>query len=70
MIDRPEYDGAVFCRGLRDCVVRSTPGNDEEEEDIEGANEDNTVEIRRGDVWVLRWRAVRKAVGRGDMELV
>jgi GINS complex subunit 4 len=70
MIDRPEVDGAVFVRGLRDCVVRSTPGGDEEDEGDVDRNEEGVVEIRRGDVWVLRWRGVRGAVRRGDVELV
>jgi hypothetical protein len=58
-------------------VVRQTPdpnasggGWDANEEEEIGANEDGALEIRRGDVWVLRWSAVRKAVARGDVELV
>lgn len=60
MIDRPEEDSAVFCRVLRDAggVVIQSEG---------GAGE---VELTRGDVWVLRWRAVKDAVVKGDVELL
>ena len=54
MIDTPDADAAVFCRVLRD-------GESDGEEQIE---------LKRGDVWVLRWRSVHRAVERGDVELI
>lgn len=56
MVDAPDEDRAVFVRVLRDGVVERPP----EEE----------VQLRRGDVWVLRWRWVRGGVGRGDLEVI
>jgi GINS complex subunit 4 len=75
MRDRPDLDAAVFARVLRDCRVRSLPDPGEEErEEEEGMRDDGDadadLEVRRGDVWVLRWRSVRRAVGRGDVELI
>lgn len=60
MVDKPEGDSAVFCRVLRDCgsvEVQSEAGVGE-------------VELRRGDVWVLRWGTVKERVGRGDVEMI
>jgi len=58
MVDRPDADRAVFVRVLRDCgEVR-----------VEGT--DVRCEFRRGDVWVLRWSAVRDKVQDGDAELI
>jgi len=60
MIDNPDEDAAVFCRVLRDA------GNVE----IQGEAGTSDVELRRGDVWVVRWRDVREGVLRGDVELI
>lgn len=60
MVDKPEEDSAVFCRVLRD------PSNVE----IQGEAATTDVELRRGDIWVLRWSAVSEAVRRGDVELI
>lgn len=56
MVDAPDEDRAVFVRVLRDGVVERPP----EEE----------VQLRRGDVWVLRWRWVKSGVRRGDLEVI
>ncbi|KAF2478110.1 GINS complex, Sld5 component [Lindgomyces ingoldianus] len=58
MIEKPDEDTAVFCRALRDVgeVV------------VEGT--DKRFEIQRGDVSVIRWSAVRRAVLSGDIELI
>ncbi|WPH00615.1 Hypothetical protein R9X50_00344500 [Acrodontium crateriforme] len=61
MVDKPDEDTAVFCRVLRDIL---------EPVEVYGESETNDVELRRGDVWVLRWSAVREAVIRGDIELI
>ena len=60
MVDKPDEDSAVFCRVLRDA------GSVE----IQGEAGVGDVELRRGDVWVLRWSAVKEAAGRGDVEMI
>ena len=60
MVDKPDEDTAVFCRVLRDA------GSVE----VFGQEGTSVVELRRGDVWVLRWSAVKEGVGRGDVELI
>ncbi|KAK4548962.1 hypothetical protein LTR36_008735 [Oleoguttula mirabilis] len=60
MVDKPEEDSAVFCRVLRDA------GSVE----IQGATSASEAELRRGDVFVIRWSAVSDAVKRGDVELI
>lgn len=61
MVDRPDEDAAVFVRVLRD-------GGEVVE--IQGEQGPGEVELRRGDVWVLRWASVRDRVLRGDVELI
>ncbi|KAI5361997.1 Putative DNA replication complex GINS protein SLD5 [Septoria linicola] len=56
MIDRPDEDKAVFCRVLRDCYVERPPYG--------------TVDLARGDIWLLRWSTIADRVKRGDVELV
>lgn len=58
MVDAPDVDQAVFVRALREVGRVETEGTDTE------------VYMRRGDVWVVRWRSVRELVGKGDVELV
>ncbi|KAI9834926.1 MAG: hypothetical protein M1819_002649 [Sarea resinae] len=53
MIETPDLDTAVFCRVLRDV---------DEPVVIEGT--DTEVHMRRGDVFVVRWRLVREAFER------
>lgn len=60
MVDKPDSDSAVFCRVLRDAATVEVQGE-------AGLVE---VELKRGDVWVLRWSAVRDAVVRADVELI
>ncbi|KAI4280273.1 MAG: hypothetical protein L6R38_004580 [Xanthoria sp. 2 TBL-2021] len=59
MIEQPDTDTAVFVRALRDI---------EEPIVIEGTDTD--FEMRRGDVYVVRWSAVREHVMSGDAELI
>lgn len=61
MVDAPDGDTAVFVRVLRDEAGAVT---------VPGEKEDGVVELKRGDVWVLRWSAVRDLVLRGLVELV
>ena len=58
MVSEPEVDSAVFVRALRDVGVLGVQGRDER------------WEVKRGDVWILRWRVVREAVERGVVELI
>lgn len=60
MVVTPDEDTAVFCRVLRDS------GNVE----VQGEQGVGEVELRRGDVWVLRWRDVRRRVLVGDIEMI
>lgn len=60
MIDTPDLDSAVFCRVLRDAGTI----------EIQGEQGIGEVELRRGNVWVLRWRDIRKGVLAGDVELI
>ncbi len=59
MIEQPDPDAAVFVRALR---------NIEEPVVIEGTDTD--FQMRRGDVYVVRWSAVREHVLSGDAELI
>ncbi|KXS98819.1 hypothetical protein AC578_2056 [Pseudocercospora eumusae] len=56
MVDKPDEDTAVFCRALRDCFV---------ERPVYGG-----IDMVRGDIWVLRWSAIREKVRMGDVELI
>jgi GINS complex subunit 4 len=61
MIDQPDKDKAVFVRALRDVG------------DIYVEGTDRRFEMKRGDVWVVRWSAVRQwavGSGTGDVELI
>ncbi|CAK3998380.1 dna replication complex gins sld5 [Lecanosticta acicola] len=56
MVDKPDEDTAVFCRVLRDGYALRPVDDD--------------IELKRGDVWVLRWSAVKESVRKGDVELI
>jgi GINS complex subunit 4 len=61
MIDKPDEDKAVFIRALRDIGTVFIDGTD------------RRLEVKRGDVWVVRWSAVRRwavGSGTGDVELI
>lgn len=60
MVDKPDEDAAVFCRVLRDAGTV----------EIQGESGVGDVELKRGDVWVLRWGGIREAVSRGAVELI
>ena len=60
MIDAPDQETAVFCRVLRDAGTVEVYGE-------QGTGE---IDLKRGDVWVLRWSAVKEGVLRGDVELI
>ncbi|KAF2876799.1 hypothetical protein BDV95DRAFT_483245 [Massariosphaeria phaeospora] len=58
MIDKPDEDAAVFCRCLRDVGEILVEGTD------------IRFEMTRGDVYVVRWSAIRGFVKSGDAELI
>jgi GINS complex subunit 4 len=61
MMDKPDEDKAVFVRALRDVG------------DIFVEGTDRRFEMKRGDVWVVRWSAIRQwavGSGTGDVELI
>ncbi|KIW03002.1 uncharacterized protein PV09_05660 [Verruconis gallopava] len=58
MIDRPDVDKAVFVRVLKNCGELIIPGTDVR------------AELRRGDIWVVRWSAVSEKVLAGDAEVI
>lgn len=60
MVDKPDEDIAIFCRVLRDTSEITLYG--------EGAP--TRVELTRGEIWVLRWSAVKEKVENGDVELI
>ena len=59
MVEGPDADKAVFVRALKDV---------KEPVYVEGT--DTEFELRRGDVVVVRWSAVRELVMAGDVELI
>ncbi len=59
MVEQPDLDKAVFVRVLRDVPEPVV---------IEGT--DTAFEMRRGDVFVVRYSAVRENVLEGDVELI
>jgi len=59
MIEQPDMDKAVFIRTLRDVDTPIV---------VEGT--DTAFEMRRRDVYVVRWSAVRELVMGGDAELI
>ena len=58
MVDMPDEDAAVFVRALRDVG----------EVYVEGTG--SRFELKRGDVSVVRWSAIRGWVLGGDVELI
>lgn len=58
MVDRPDEDAAVFVRVLRDVGEVAVEGTDKR------------LEMKRGDVWVVRWSAVKGWVESGDLEVI
>lgn len=59
MIEVPDLDNAVFVRALKDV---------DEAVLVEGT--DMAFRISKGDIYVVRWSAVRELVLGGDAELI
>jgi GINS complex subunit 4 len=58
MIETPDSERAVFVRALKDAGLVGVPGDRAR------------ADLKRGDVWVLRWSVVKELVEVGDVELI
>ncbi|KAI5788476.1 hypothetical protein EDC01DRAFT_168036 [Geopyxis carbonaria] len=59
MVDRPDEESAVFCRVLRDVP---------ETVKVEGTDAD--FDMRKGDIFIVRYSAIKEFMRRGDVELI
>lgn len=64
MIQGPDEKEIVFVRCLVNEVRAVVPAGDGIEEEMEG------ITLRMGDVWVVRWEAVKRAWERGEVEVL
>lgn len=48
----------------------STTSSDPDKRGLRSAGGENTIQMRRDDIWIVRWRSVRQAVARGECELL
>ncbi|KZF22430.1 GINS complex, Sld5 component [Xylona heveae TC161] len=60
MVEHPDLDQVIFCRVLHDVADPIT---------IEGTDTAD-VWLKRGDIFVVRWRHVADAVTKGEVELI
>jgi GINS complex subunit 4 len=58
-VTQPDLDAAVFCRVLQDIGDFLLPG---------GGNE--SIHMERGNIYILRYRAVRDLLAEGKVELL
>ncbi|PUU81323.1 hypothetical protein B9Z19DRAFT_1113511 [Tuber borchii] len=60
MVEEPDLDGAVFCKVVKDIEdnIARIPGTDAE------------FKLTKGDVYVVRYSAVREFILRGEVELI
>ncbi|CAI6335218.1 unnamed protein product [Periconia digitata] len=58
MVDKPDEDAAIFVRCLRDVGEILIDGTE------------TRIDMKRGDVWVVRWSAVKQWVEVGDLEVI
>ena len=60
MVETPDLDAAVFCRVVKDVEdTISFPGTETED-----------AMLKKGDVMVVRYSAVRMYIKKGDVELI
>lgn len=59
MIDEPDLDSAVFCKVVSDV-----------EEEVRISGTEAEFRLKRGDVLVVRYSAIREFVGTGQVELI
>ncbi|KAF2835635.1 GINS complex, Sld5 component [Patellaria atrata CBS 101060] len=62
MIDAPDLDTAVFCRILRDLGKMLIEGKDREHH--------RELDLKRGEIFIVRWSSIKESVFAGDIELV
>lgn len=66
-MDEAESSGTVEVScGFVSAGASSDPGD----RGFASRGEERTVQMRRGDIWIVRWRSVREAVARGECELL
>ncbi len=70
MVEGPDGSTAVVVR----CLSEGTWSNGRDVDDARDLTQDEgasvVVSMRSGEIWVLRWRDVKKGVERGDVELL
>ena len=70
MVEGPDGSTAVVVR----CLSEGTWSNERDVDDARDLNQDEgasvVVRMRSGEIWVLRWRDVKKGVERGEVELL
>lgn len=70
MVEPPDGGRAVVVRCLSEGVWTNDRDVDESRGDDEGVGASVELSMRRGEVWVVRWRDVRKGVEKGELELL
>lgn len=72
MVEGPDGANAVVVRCLRESGAWSNVRDVDDARDAGEEGEGPTVEVtmRAGEVWLVRWRDVRKGVENGDLELL
>jgi GINS complex subunit 4 len=60
MVEEPDLDGAVFCKVVRDVEDRT----------VKILGTDAEFELKKGDIYVVRYSAVREFVLNGEVELI
>jgi GINS complex subunit 4 len=65
MVEEPDVDSAVFCR-----VVKRIAGEEGEEGVVRIPGTDTEYRLAMGDVYVVRYSAVREFVVKGEIELI
>lgn len=66
MVEGPDGATAVVVR----CLLPEGWGNETEVDERREDGASVELRMRRGEVWVVRWRDVRRGVERGDLELL
>ncbi|KAJ9605295.1 hypothetical protein H2200_009952 [Cladophialophora chaetospira] len=70
MIEGPDGSIAVIVR----CLSEGTWSNERDVDDVRDLTQEEgasvVLSMRRGEIWVVRWRDVKKAVERGEIELL
>lgn len=70
MVEGPDGKRAVFVRCLAERWSSNPAEEDYHDDDDDGREASDDLEMRQGQVWVVRWEDVRKGVDRGALELL